>query len=108
MWMIRRLAAALSAPWRPRCKRCGGALAPPHVFVCAACMAEETDALVRQRLRELDANEAVALARGVALRDGERELAAALQAVLLVHLTGGSLATVTAPVRPEKRREAVN
>lgn len=106
--MFCRLAAALIAPWRPRCKRCGGTLAPPDVFVCAACMAEETDALVRQRLGELDVHEAVAMARGIALRDGERELAAALQAVLLLHLTGGYLATVTALVRPEQRREAVN
>lgn len=61
--------------------------------------------VIREHLEELSVAEAVALARGIALRDGDRELAAALQAVLLLHLTGGSLAPVAALVMPEQLRE---
>lgn len=114
MNLIRRLASSLAAPWRRRCRLCGDPLAPADVFVCAACMTAESDAIFRRRLGELDAHEALALARGIALRDGEKDLAAALQAVLLLHLTGGSLASITALVEQSGQkgsgvaREAVN
>lgn len=68
----------------------------------------ELDGAVRERLDELTAAEALGLARGIAIREGERELAAALQAVLLIHLTGGPLASVSALVTPPQSSEAVN
>lgn len=52
----------------------------------------DTDAEVRQRVQEvladLDAREVLALARGVAHRDGERQLERVVHAVLLLDLLG--------------------
>lgn len=89
----RRIIAFIAAAWRA-----GEDLPLP----------EKIDDLITERRTELDVHEAIGLARGLAIRQGERELAAALQAVLLLHLTGGSLAPVAALVAPPQSAEAVN
>lgn len=79
---------------------------------CAPCLArpvlgiEEPPDLPGELRADL--HEAIVRARVTAHRAGERELAAALQAVLLLHLTGGSPAPVAALAMPEPTEEAVN
>lgn len=124
---IRRILAFLAAAWRA-----GRAPEPPdgtllHIAAmvavrpceclgncdtCAPCLGrqvlniEEPAAHPVELLADL--REAIVRARVAAHRAGEAELAAALQAVLLLHLTGGSLAPVAALVQPDPVREAVN
>lgn len=112
---IRRALAFLAAAWRAggepeTCRECHRPLATAESVVCDRCLGAMRDAIDtdRERLAELDAREAVAQARAVALRDGELDLAAALQAVLLLHLTGGNLAPIAALAQPEPFEEAVN
>lgn len=111
------LAAARRAGREPeRCRIC---LRPPAeeatcptcrapVDVCAFCLKSRREDGIREALGALDATEALGWAQKVAIRDKEVELAAALQSVLLLHLTGGSLQSVIAMVKPEEKREAVN
>lgn len=80
---------------------------------CAPCLArqvlgieEPRDGGPAERLAE--AHESIRRARIAARGAGEHELAAALHAILLLHLTGSSLATVLSLVAPEQPREAVN
>ncbi len=92
---IRRIAAFIAAAWwragrdQETCHLCRRPLSAEELVACDSCVAATSDQIIRERLAELDAREAVTLARGVAHRDGERELASALQAILLLHLTGG-------------------
>lgn len=110
MKIASRIIAFLAAAWRaegepePACRLCLRPLDASESVFCQPCADEE----IRQRIGTLDPDEALGWARSVALRDKDHELAAALQAVLLLHITGGSLAPVVALVRPETRDEAVN
>lgn len=56
-----------------------------EVVACAECLTD----VIRERLAELTPHEVLAMARGAALRDGERHLAKVLHAVLLLDLLGG-------------------
>lgn len=94
MKTIRRIAAFLAAAWRA-----GEDMPLPDTI----------DEVIRERLAALDIHEGIALARGLAIRAGEKELARALQSVLLLHLTGGDLGAVVAlTLSPPETREAVN
>lgn len=108
---LSRIIAFTAAAWRagnepepPPCRSCLRPLGASEPIFCDGCADEE----IRRRIGTLDPSEAVGWARTVALRDKEPELAAALQAVLLLHLTGGSLAPIAAMVRPEPTRDVVN
>lgn len=92
---IRRIAAfIIAAAWRAgrepeHCHLCRKPLTDDEVLACTACVSATSDQIIRERMAELDVHEAISMARGIALREGDRDLANALQAVLLLHLTGG-------------------
>lgn len=74
------------------CSGCGCKLVDWPYLKCPRCSPIDTDSTVRERvqvvLADLDAREVLALARGVAHRDGERQLEKVVHAVLLLDLMG--------------------
>lgn len=108
--------SAIPAPRPSECPRCACGPRAPEDDLCTKCRAELEARFGDDLAVHLSTSpgEAVSIARGIALRDGQHVLADVLHHVLLLHLTGelGKMAphfaAATSHLRLPEAEERVN